>query len=126
MLSFELKKNTHTFSIMFSFPLNVYGLSFLIDRKHKREKICMLHWHFQEESRRFNQLKEIAQTWKAEEAVPKTKPFGKLALLICDKDVWISKATSTTMRKAMRTPLGSILYCRSFDAEIDLVNNDER
>jgi hypothetical protein len=47
----------------------------------------MLHWHFQEESRRFNQLKEIAQTWKAEEAVPKTKPFGKLALLICDKDV---------------------------------------
>jgi hypothetical protein len=87
MLSFELKKNTHTFSIMFSFPLNVYGLSFLIDRKHKREKISMLHWHFQEESRRFNQLKEIAQTWKAEAAVPKTKPFGKLALLICDKDV---------------------------------------
>ena len=62
----------------------------------------------------------MTRTWKAEEAVPKTNPFGKLALLICDKHVWISKATSTITTQAMPL-LGSILIP---DTEIDLVNND--
>ncbi len=49
-------------------------------------------------------------TWKAEEAVPNTKPFGKLPLVIfSDKHIWIIQ-TTTSITKAMPLLL-SIIAC---------------
>jgi hypothetical protein len=40
--------------------------------------------------------------------VPKTKPFGKLALLISDKHVWILQTTTTTTSITKAMPLFSL------------------
>lgn len=41
------------------------------------------------------------QTWKAEEAVPKTKPFGKLPLFISDAHIWIPNTTNNATKRAL-------------------------
>lgn len=62
---------------------------------------CDYSWYFSTEEktkeRKGNgQWDKTRPTWKAEEAVPKTKPLGKLALLISDKHIWILQTTATT------------------------------
>lgn len=58
----------------------------------KQKRLIKLKWQW------------LIPTWKAEDAVPKTKPFGKLALLICEEQVWIPNATSSSDTTKLAMP----------------------
>lgn len=61
----------------------------------------------------FGSQEKIQLTWKAEEAVPNTNPFGKLPLLISAKHIWISKATTTRITRPMPLLLIIIVFIAS-------------